>query len=666
MAQIIKHRRGSITSLKDVTARKGEYVIATGSIGNLNGPWSFVGDDDLQGAYKPISKIYEGAAAPTIAAGSYGTVLDGTPFYSTNDEALYVLASGGNRKLDFTGNLEGNTVANMTITSLTGSNANVTNITGTTIIGGTGRFTTALTASHVRVDNDIYTVGDVEVSGDITGSNLRLTGNADIAGNITLGGNITVGDSNTDFVSFGAEISSSIVPDVNNSFDIGSDTKAWRNGYFSGSITVGGEILLGNGTSYGEDLTIIGNTTLGNDANDQVNITGSFHQQGSMNITGAVSASAFTGSFVGDGSALTGIVSTLYITGSDGTSTSNGEVSLKTETITFAGQAAKGLTTSFNDGTNTVQYELAQDIRTGATPTFNQFTLSSQATGTTEAVRADRSLTVTGTTNQVTVVGGAQNLTGDRTWTVSLPSTVDLGTGSTITSVAANFTNTVSTNITGGTLTITGGTSVGGDLTVTGNLTLLGSATEVIISSSTVELDDNIIRLNAYSPFERYAGFEVIDSGSVGLSASLLWDGANDYWMFISSSGQSSKLVGTTAGTEGSEISLTANIIPKATGPNNIGNSLLGDNGTTLTYNTNKFTVASSDGATLIAGNVTLSATGGADGNSNSSAIMFRNSTNVIGYVSTTETTDVLDGILGYKSSNGGLVFSTVIDGGTY
>jgi predicted acyltransferase (DUF342 family) len=554
----------------------------------------------------------------------------------------------------------------MTITSLTGSNANVTNITGTTIIGGTGRFTTALTASHVRVNNDIYTVGDVEVSGDITGSNLRLTGNADIAGNITLGGNITVGDANTDFVSFGAEISSSIVPDVNNSFDIGSDTKAWRNGYFSGSITVGGEILLGNGTSYGEDLTIIGNTTLGNDANDQVNITGSFHQQGSMNITGAVSASAFTGSFVGDGSALTGIVSTLYITGSDGTSTSNGEVSLKTETITFAGQAAKGLTTSFNDGTNTVQYELAQDIRTGATPTFNQFTLSSQATGTTEAVRADRSLTVTGTTNQVTVVGGAQNLTGDRTWTVSLPSTVDLGTGSTITSVAANFTNTVSTNITGGTLTITGGTSVGGDLTVTGNLTLLGSATEVIISSSTVELDDNIIRLNAYSPFERYAGFEVIDSGSVGLSASLLWDGANDYWMFISSSGQSSKLVGTTAGTEGSEISLTANIIPKATGPNNIGNSLLGENGTTLTYNTNKFTVASSDGATLIAGNVTLSATGGADGNSNSSAIMFRNSTNVIGYVSTTETTDVLDGILGYKSSNGGLVFSTVIDGGTY
>jgi hypothetical protein len=34
--------------------------------------------------------------------------------------------------------------------------------------------------------------------------------------------------------------------------------------------------------------------------------------------------------------------------------------------------------------------------------------------------------------------------------------------------------------------------------------------------------------------------------------------------------------------------------------------------------------------------------------------------------VTTTETTDVMDGILGYKQSNGGLVFSTVIDCGTY
>ena len=207
---------------------------------------------------------------------------------------------------------------------------------------------------------------------------------------------------------------------------------------------------------------------------------------------------------------------------------------------------------------------------------------------------------------------------------------------------------------------------MGGNLYVSGNLEILGGATSVIIQSQTVEIDDNIIRLNAYSPFERYAGFEVMDSGSVGVSASLVWDSLNDYWMFVSSSGDSSKLIGTTPGTYGSEVSLTTNTIPKATGNSSIGNSLLTDNSTTLAYNTNKFTVTASDGATLIAGSVTLSSAGGADSLTKTSAIMFRNNTNVVGYVSTVETTDVMDGVLGYKNSNGGLVFSTVIDGGTY
>jgi hypothetical protein len=218
----------------------------------------------------------------------------------------------------------------------------------------------------------------------------------------------------------------------------------------------------------------------------------------------------------------------------------------------------------------------------------------------------------------------------------------------------------------GGVLTVTGQTLLQSDLYVSGNLQVLGNATSVTIQSTTVELDDNIIRLNAYSPFERYAGFEVIDSGSTGVSASFLWDGLNDYWMFVSSSGQSSKLLGTTAGTYGSENSLTDTYFPIATGPNTIGDSLLRYSGTTLSFNTNKFTIDSGTGDTLVSGNFTLSYSGGTDNGTKTSAIMFRNSSNVVGFVSTTETTDVLDGVLGYKNSNGALVFSTVIDGGTY
>jgi hypothetical protein len=217
-----------------------------------------------------------------------------------------------------------------------------------------------------------------------------------------------------------------------------------------------------------------------------------------------------------------------------------------------------------------------------------------------------------------------------------------------------------------GVLTVTGNTQLQANLYVSGNLEVLGSSTNVTIQSQTVEIDDNIIRMNAYSPFLRYAGFEVMDSGSSGVSSSMLWDSQNDYWLLTNQNNSGSKFVGTTFGAQGSEVSLTSGTFPIATSTNTIGDSLLTYSGTTLAYNTNKFTVDSGTGETLISGNVTVSAGGGADAGSKTSAVVFRNSSNVLGYVSTTESTDVLDGILGYKNSDGALKFSTVIDGGTY
>jgi hypothetical protein len=220
-----------------------------------------------------------------------------------------------------------------------------------------------------------------------------------------------------------------------------------------------------------------------------------------------------------------------------------------------------------------------------------------------------------------------------------------------------------------GTLSVSSDIMTDGNLYVSGNLEVLGSSTNVHLESHTVNIGDNIILVNAYSPFQRYAGLAAFDSGSLGasgsVSGSLLWDSLNDYWMFVSASGQSSKLVGTTAGTYGSENSLTSGTIPIATGDNNIGDSLLTYSGTTLAYNTNKFTIDSVSGATYINGNVTLNS-GASDLGLKTSGIVFRNDDDVLGFVSTTETTDVMDGVLGYRSSDGVLVFSTVIDGGSY
>ena len=73
--------------------------------------------------------------------------------------------------------------------------------------------------------------------GAISGSGLDITGNANIAGNLTLGGAITIGDASADTVNVVASLSSSLIPSLTNAFDLGSETKIWRDLYIStGSI----------------------------------------------------------------------------------------------------------------------------------------------------------------------------------------------------------------------------------------------------------------------------------------------------------------------------------------------------------------------------------------------------------------------------------------------
>jgi len=713
MAQIIKHRRGSIDSLKTTTTRNGEILVASGSISDLSGPFVFIGspvssDEGVAGAFKPTSKIYGGTTAPTIAAGTYGSIMDGTPFHASGNQSLYILNNDGvgNQRLDLTGNMEGNSISNVTITSLTGSNASVTNITGGTVtvtgnqtIDGTLSVTGATNLGSTLGVSSTATVGKLVSEGEITGSNLRLTGNADIEGNINLGGNITVGDSSSDFVSFGADIASSFIPDVNDTYDLGSTTQAWRELYVSGTAHIQDLELEGglsvNSLALPGDLTVSGTTdlkgniTLGDASSDTITVNSGYIELSNV-------PDGDTTIFIGlDGSNKL-VQDTLDSRVQGDTLLDNNGTALTANRIPFAVDGD-----SLQDDADLTYNSTTNVISVGSSTIGNDISAASSLTsvGTTELkgdVGINSTLEVTGSAkfkstidveNEATmasatvkdltsgrvVLAGTGGAIEDSTKLTFDGSTLDVGGDIEATGDLGGATATITGNSTiGGTLGVTGNTEIDGTLTVndnvtiSGNLEILGTATEVNIQSTTVEIDDNIIKLNAYSPFERYAGFEVMDSGSSGVSASLVWDSQDDHWMFVSSSGQSSKVLGTTAGAYGSESSLRIGSIPVATGKNTMGDSLLTDDGSVLAYNTNKFTVATDDGATLIAGNVTLSASGGSDAGSNSTSIVFRNSSNELGYVSTTETTDVLDGILGYKSSDGSLTFSTVIDGGTY
>jgi len=223
-----------------------------------------------------------------------------------------------------------------------------------------------------------------------------------------------------------------------------------------------------------------------------------------------------------------------------------------------------------------------------------------------------------------------------------------------------------------GSLDVYGPTHIHNDLYVSGNLSILGSGSVVHISASQVDIGTNIINLNTYAPFERFAGLAVYDSGSnAGVTGSLLWDSQNNVWIYANPSGSdyaSARLISgpMNTGSLGNETGLTNGHFPIATGDDHISDSLLTYIGTTLALNTNKFTVNSDSGDTLIHGNFTIEGTGGLDSGSYTSYVVFRNDDDVLGFVGTNDTTNVTDRLLGYNSSTGVLEFSSLIDGGTY
>jgi hypothetical protein len=769
MAQIIKHRRGGITQLKDVTARIGEVVMATGSISDLNGPFLFVGESEgVAGAYRPASKIYQGTTAPTLTAGSHGSVLDGTPFYAAGNKSFYILSQAGNSRINLTGNIEGNTISGVTINNLTGSigtfdtyvSASAVNVTGNTQIGGT-----LTVQGATSINDDLYITGNTYQTGSI-----YLTGDVVLSGSINIGDNIS-----TDIINFQGEVSSSIIPKLNNTFDLGSPTNAWQDLYVSGTahienISIGGisttnlylpgdlvvsgtTILSGSvhientlnvsssaaitgGLYVGGDFTANGsNSTLtanygGNSISlntyngATINLSGPTNINGDTSVTGALNVGGntnFSGSvyvedltqkrlvvvgadgLLTDYSGLTFDNGNLNVSGAIEVTNIQGTGSLYLKPDQADGRyfeiyntgasdthiKSSGGLSFFGDDTN---YLKVDDYSQTATLVGVNGVIVSSSLQVTGSVFTDKILGTgslylqpdqidgryfeiynTGASDVHIKSSNGLSFFGDDTNYLMINDSAQTVTivGVNGVNISSSLTVTGATTIHGdetvnGILTVTGNTQLGGNLYISGTLEVLGSATEVHIQSQVVELDDNIIRLNAYSPFERYAGFEVMDSGSSGISASMLWDSLNDYWMFVSASGQTSKFVGTTAGAYGSEVSLTTNSIVKATGASTIGDSLLVDNGTTLSYNTNKFIITGSTGETLIYGNVTLSAVGGTDAGTKTSAIMFRNSSNVLGYVSTTTGTVETNALLGYKQSDGTLVFSDLIDGGSY
>ena len=179
---------------------------------------------------------------------------------------------------------------------------------GTLLIGGpTGDIVLSATGT-----------GSTGNFGPISGSGLDITGNANIAGNLTLGGAITIGDATADTVNVVASLSSSLIPQTTNAFDLGSTTKFWRDLYIStGSIkmvnpannevvttinAVAGGIQIGNVQISTSSISFVdnnGNVTQNIAQSSSVGSTSNFATTGSNSFTGT---QYVTGSLIASGS----------------------------------------------------------------------------------------------------------------------------------------------------------------------------------------------------------------------------------------------------------------------------------------------------------------------------------------------------------------------------
>jgi hypothetical protein len=336
----------------------------------------------------------------------------------------------------------------------------------------------------------------------ISGSSLDITGNAKIDGNLTLGGNITIGDNTSDTVTVTANLSSSLIPSVTNTFDLGSPSKIWRDLYLStGSI----KLVDGGGN-------IVNTIT-----NANVVTTDSI-ASGSVTLTNSLPSGVVSGS-----SQVIDILSSLNTF-----SSSNGNTSLNA--YTASNDTTNALQTTRIDQLAASTASLNSFTASNGNTSLNAYTASNDTTNTTQNTRLTRLEESTASIN-LTTASLNGHVADINAYTSSNDTTNALQT-TRINQLAASTAsiNLQTASVAGHIVDINTYTSSlktafsvsGEDLTVFGNLTVQGDSVTLNVSNLLVE--DKVIEIASGSTTSAVAnGAGIFISGA---NASILWDHA--------------------------------------------------------------------------------------------------------------------------------------------
>jgi fibronectin-binding autotransporter adhesin len=149
--------------------------------------------------------------------------------------------------LNISGDIDVDGTTNLDVVDIDGA----VNIAAATTIATDNKIQFRDTAIYVNssTDGQLDIVADTEVqiaatTVDINGA-VDISGNLDVGGNLVVtgtttfnGGTLTMGDAATDNVVFGADINSNIIPNTDDTYDLGSSSQEWRNLYIDGTANI--------------------------------------------------------------------------------------------------------------------------------------------------------------------------------------------------------------------------------------------------------------------------------------------------------------------------------------------------------------------------------------------------------------------------------------------
>jgi len=129
-----------------------------------------------------------------------------------------------------------------------------------------------------------------------------------------------------------------------------------------------------------------------------------------------------------------------------------------------------------------------------------------------------------------------------------------------------------------------GGLRVSKDAYISGtlylnNVTVYGTQSVAYITSSQLNISTNLISVNTDTPSVRFGGLAVYDSGSTGLTGSILWDSENNRWIYSNPSGSSYSggmfISGPRTSTLGSETGTTSCMLLAGQGGDHLTSSMI-------------------------------------------------------------------------------------------